>query len=270
MKNRLSSNLLFGLAAATFLAMPAIAQEAAPAAEAPATASAAEAPAQAAPAPAPVAEQPKAEESKTEQAAAEQPKAEEQAAAPAENTNPGEVAAAAGNAFDMLKASMSEETSAANMEVKFSGEVEFVLRGHIEDYSSLLGGEELPVGPQELEGVPLPWIVGGCDDDASVRPGEGDGHLSGRSRGEAYLYYVHPAGCQSSDDEVLDHLSGDPRVPSDDHLVPGPFRGRRLPLGKCGAVSVDEPYYINRRKPVSGLSSNGSADAGNRFDEGHR
>ena len=117
MKNRLSSNLLFGLAAATFLAMPAIAQEAeasaAPAAEAPAAAPAAEQPT-AVPAAAPA-----------EQAAAEQPKAEEQAAAPAENTNPGEVAAAAGNALDMLKASMSEETSAANMEVKFSGEVEF-------------------------------------------------------------------------------------------------------------------------------------------------
>ena len=130
MKNRLSSNLLFGLAAATFLAMPAIAQEAeasaAPATEAPAAAPAAEQPtAEPAAQPAPAAEQPKAEESKTEQAAAEQPKAEEQAAAPAENTNPGEVAAAAGNAFDMLKASMSEETSAANMEVKFSGEVEF-------------------------------------------------------------------------------------------------------------------------------------------------
>ena len=126
MKNRLSSNLLFGLAAATVFAMPAIAQEAeasaAPAAEAPAAAPAAEQPAAQ---PAPAAEQPKAEESKTEQAAAEQPKAEEQAAAPAENTNPGEVAAAAGNALDMLKASMSEETSAANMEVKFSGEVEF-------------------------------------------------------------------------------------------------------------------------------------------------
>ena len=125
MKNRLSSNLLFGLAAATFLAVPALAQEAeAPAAEAPAATPVAEAPA-AEPQPAAPAEQAKAEEPKTEQAAAEQPKAEEQAAAPAENTNPGEVAAAAGNALGILKASMSEGTSAANMEVKFSGEVEF-------------------------------------------------------------------------------------------------------------------------------------------------
>lgn len=127
MKNRLTSNLLFGLAAATVFAMPAFAQEAAPA-----TAPAAEAPAQAAPAPAQ--EAPAA--APAEQAApapaaapAEQAKAEEPAPAeekaPAENTNPGEVAAAAGNALDMLKASMSEETSAANMEVKFSGEVEF-------------------------------------------------------------------------------------------------------------------------------------------------
>ena len=126
MKNLLSSNLLFGLAAAAIIATPTFAQEAeAPAAEAPVATPVAEATAEPAAQSAPAAEQPKAEESKTEQVAAEQPKAEEQAAAPAENTNPGEVAAAAGNAFDMLKASMSEETSAANMEVKFSGEVEF-------------------------------------------------------------------------------------------------------------------------------------------------
>ena len=126
MKSR--SNLLFGLAAASVFAMPAFAQEAAPAAEAPATAPAAEAPAQAAPAPAQ--EAPAA--APAEQAKAEEPApAEEKAPADAsassatEDTNPGEVAAAAGNALDMLKASMSETTSAANMEVKFSGEVEF-------------------------------------------------------------------------------------------------------------------------------------------------
>ena len=126
MKSR--SNLLFGLAAASVFAIPAFAQEAAPAAEAPATAPAAEAPAQAAPAPAQ--EAPAA--APAEQAKAEEPApAEEKAPADAsassatENTNPAEVANAAGNALDMLKASMSEETSAANMEVKFSGEVEF-------------------------------------------------------------------------------------------------------------------------------------------------
>lgn len=132
MKSR--SNLLFGLAAASVFAIPAFAQEAAPAAEAPAPAPAAEAPAQAAPAPAQEApaaapaEQaaPAPAAAPAEQAKAEEPApAAEQPAAPAENTNPAEVANAAGNAFDMLKASMSEETSAANMEVKFSGEVEF-------------------------------------------------------------------------------------------------------------------------------------------------
>ena len=137
MKNRLSSNLLFGLAAATFLAMPALAQEAAPAAaEAPAAAPVAEAPAaapaetQAAPAPAqetaPAAAP--AQETPAEQPVAAAPaeeKSAEQAAAPAENTNPGEVADAAGNALDMLKASMNEGTSEAQMEVKYNGEVEF-------------------------------------------------------------------------------------------------------------------------------------------------
>jgi len=130
MKSR--SNLLFGLAAASVFAMPAFAQEAAPAAEAPATAPVAEVPAQAAPAPAqeaPAAVPAEQAAPAPAAAPAEQAKAEEPAPAeekaPAENTNPAEVANAAGNALDMLKASMSEETSAANMEVKFSGEVEF-------------------------------------------------------------------------------------------------------------------------------------------------
>lgn len=135
MKSR--SNLLFGLATASVFAIPAFAQEAAPAAEAPAAAPVAEAPAAApaaAPAetqaaPAPAQEAKAVEESKSEQSAP----AAEQAAAPAdasassatENTNPGEVADAAGNALGMLKASMNEGTSEAQMEVKYNGEVEF-------------------------------------------------------------------------------------------------------------------------------------------------
>ena len=130
MKNRLTSNLLFGLAAASFFAVSAFAQEAAPvAAEAPAAAPVAEAPA-AAPAetqvaPAPAQEAPAAapaQETPVAAAPAEEKTAE---SAPAENTNPGEVADAAGNALDMLKASMNEGTSEAQMEVKYNGEVEF-------------------------------------------------------------------------------------------------------------------------------------------------
>jgi hypothetical protein len=145
MKNRLTSNLLFGLATASFFAVSAFAQDAAPAAEAPAAAPAAEAPAaapaeQAAPAPAQEAPAASAEQAAPaqEQAAAApadgstssptdkvtEP-AEVTESAPAENTNPGEVADAAGNALDMLKASMNEGTSEAQMEVKYNGEVEF-------------------------------------------------------------------------------------------------------------------------------------------------
>lgn len=131
MKSR--SNLLFGLAAASVFAIPAFAQEAAPAAEAPAAAPVAEAPAAApaaAPAetqaaPAPAQEAPAAapaQETPVAAAPAEEKNAE---SAPAENTNPGEVADAAGNALGMLKASMNEGTSEAQMEVKYNGEVEF-------------------------------------------------------------------------------------------------------------------------------------------------
>ena len=133
MKNRLTSNLVFGLAAASFFAVSAFAQDAAPAAEAPAAAPVAEAPAAApaaAPAetqtaPAPAQEAPAAapaQETPVAAAPAEEKTAE---SAPAENTNPGEVADAAGNALGMLKASMNEGTSEAQMEVKYNGEVEF-------------------------------------------------------------------------------------------------------------------------------------------------
>ncbi len=142
MKNRLTSNLLFGLAAASFFAASAFAQDAAPAAEAPAAAPVAEAPAAApaaAPAeqaaPAPAQEAPAAAPAQTAAAPAQETPAEQPAAAPAEektaesapaeNTNPGEVADAAGNALGMLKASMNEGTSEAQMEVKYNGEVEF-------------------------------------------------------------------------------------------------------------------------------------------------
>ena len=139
MKNRLTSNLVFGLAAASFFAASAFAQEAAPAAEAPAAAPVAEAPAAApaaAPAeqaaPAPAQEAPAAAPAQTTAAPAQESPvaaapAEEKSAesAPAENTNPGEVADAAGNALGMLKASMNEGTSEAQMEVKYNGEVEF-------------------------------------------------------------------------------------------------------------------------------------------------
>ena len=136
MKNRLTSNLLFGLAAASFFAASAFAQEAAPAAEAPAAApvaAPAAAPAEQA-APAPAQEAPAAAPAQTAAAPAQETPAEQPAApaeektaesAPAENTNPGEVADAAGNALDMLKASMNEGTSEAQMEVKYNGEVEF-------------------------------------------------------------------------------------------------------------------------------------------------
>lgn len=117
MKSR--SNLLFGLAAASFFAVSAFAQEAASAEQ---SAPAQEQVAAEAPAATPAEQTAPAQEAPAAAAPAEEKTAE---SAPAENTNPGEVADAAGNALGMLKASMNEETSAANMEVKFSGEVEF-------------------------------------------------------------------------------------------------------------------------------------------------
>ena len=114
------------ITATMLLASAAFAQEAESAAPAAAPATEVAAPAETAPAaePAAPAEQPKVEQVQpaaqpAEEAKAEEPKAEEK------SEDKGEVAAAAGNALDIIKASMSEETSEAKMEVKYSGEVEF-------------------------------------------------------------------------------------------------------------------------------------------------
>lgn len=115
------------ITATMLLASAAFAQEAESAAPAAAPATEVAAPAETAPAAEPAAspaEQPKVEQAQpaaqpAEEAKAEEPKAEEK------SEDKGEVAAAAGNALDIIKASMSEENSEAKMEVKYSGEVEF-------------------------------------------------------------------------------------------------------------------------------------------------
>ena len=121
------------LITATMLAASAVfAQETVTAATeqaaAPAAAPATEAVAPAEPAPAAEPAAAPAEQAKVEQTQS----AEEVKAAPAEEAkaeekseDKGEVSAAAGNALDILKSSMNEETSEAKMEVKYSGEVEF-------------------------------------------------------------------------------------------------------------------------------------------------
>ena len=111
------------ITATMLLASAAFAQEAENAAPAAAPATEVAAPAETAPAAEPAAAPADGSTSSPTDKVTEP--AEVTESAPAENTNPGEVAAAAGNALDIIKASMSEETSEAKMEVKYSGEVEF-------------------------------------------------------------------------------------------------------------------------------------------------
>ena len=130
------------------------------------------------------AEAKKAEE---EKAAAEAKKAEESkaAAAPAENTNPGEVAQAASSAFAALKASMSESTSAAQMEVKFSGSVE------LDAYTNDLFEDDADVEHNYYTDVQLNVDVKFNDRWSAFLGLEGESNSEGAGIGysEAYLQY---------------------------------------------------------------------------------
>ena len=125
------------------------------------------------------AEAKKAEEEKK---AAEAKKAEE---APAENTNPGEVAQAASSAFAALKASMNESTSAAQMEVKFSGSVE------LDAYTNDLFKDDADVEHNYYTDVQLNVDVKFNDRWSAFLGLEGESYSEGAGIGysEAYLMY---------------------------------------------------------------------------------
>ena len=72
-------------------------------------------------------------------------------------------------------------------------EVELSALCYFEDFLALKGRQELALGVEQLEGVPLPGVMAGCNDDASVRSGKLDCEFSGRGGGEAALHHIHSA-----------------------------------------------------------------------------
>ena len=60
------------------------------------------------------------------------------------------------------------------------GETEILRLREIKDSLTFGGGEELSFVVEKLQGVPLAWVVRGCEDDPSVGLGESHGHLCGR------------------------------------------------------------------------------------------
>ena len=70
-------------------------------------------------------------------------------------------------------------------------------------------GQKLAFLIQQLQGVPLAWIVRSCDDDTASRTTHGNSQLSGRSCGKTDVEHVIAHAHQGTTNHVLHHLARD-------------------------------------------------------------
>lgn len=118
-----------------------------------------------------------------------------------------------------------------------------LLLGNGEHLSPLLSGEELTLIVEEFEGVPLLWVVAGCDDYSSVRVLGSYGYLGCRRRGEVDIDDIGSHSEEDTRNDVANHLAGDAGVASDNNLNLLPLIVGLNPSG----VGGDEADEVGRR-----------------------
>ena len=141
--------------------------------------------------------------------------------------------------------------------------------GKVQDGLAFHRGEELALVVQELEGVPLARVVAGGQDDATVGLREEDGHLGGRRRGETAFDDIDAATHEGPDDELFHHVARQAGVLADDDLVAGTVR-LRLALGQRRGIGCREFHDIDRSEGVARCATDGAADTGDGFNQGHK
>jgi len=137
-------------------------------------------------------------------------------------------------------------------------EIELALLGAVQDGLALCGGKELSVLVQKLEGVPLARVVGCSEDDASVRSGETDCQLGGRSGCEAAFHHVHATGYQRSAYKIFDHYAADTGVTAYYDLIFGSVGS--LALTQFAAICISKLDDVDRGEGLSRVASNSSPD----------
>ena len=147
-------------------------------------------------------------------------------------------------------------------------ETELLARGEVQHRLAFHRRKELTLVVEELEGVPLARVVAGGQDDAAVGLCEEDGHFGGRGGGETALHHVDAAAHEGPDDELFHHVAGQAGVLSDHNLVAGAVR-MRFPLRKGGGVGGRELDDVDGSECVARCATDGAADAGYGFDQGH-
>ena len=142
---------------------------------------------------------------------------------------------------------------------------EILCLGNAQHLVALLGVQELALLVEQLQCVPLSRVVTGGDDDASGSALHGDGYFGGRRRGQADVHHIESHAHERAAHHVLDHLARDACIAAHDNPV-------AVVLGhtanQCG-ISRGELHNVQWVQCVTRTSADGSADAGDRFNQCH-
>ena len=93
------------------------------------------------------------------------------------------------------------------------------LLGNVEHLVAVVLGEKLALLIEQLESVPVAWVVTGSDDDASSSSTPSHGKLGGRCSGQPDVNHIVAHTHEGAAHHVLHHLAGDARITSDNNLV---------------------------------------------------
>ena len=146
--------------------------------------------------------------------------------------------------------------------VVYFGKAEVLFFGEVKNGLALNGSEEFTFVIEKLEGVPLPGIVAGGEDDSAVCVSKKHRHFRGGSGGETAFNYVYSAADESSNHKLLHHVSGHAGILAHHNFVAVPV-GLGLALRKGGSICRRKFHNVNGGEGAAGLPADCSANAGN-------
>ena len=142
---------------------------------------------------------------------------------------------------------------------------EILLLGHRKHTLALGVAQKLTLVVEQLQGVPLARVVRRGDDDATVGLVRRDGQLRSGRGAEPDVHHVDAAAEQRSLDQIGHHFTRYAGVAADDdgQLPTG------VALGNQTGVGRRELHHVERREVVARMSSDGSPNAGDGFNQSH-
>ena len=126
--------------------------------------------------------------------------------------------------------------------------------------------QELTLLVEQLERIPVAGVVAGGDDDTTCSTTPLHGELCGRRSGQADVHHIVANTHERTTDHVLHHLTRDTCVASNHDLV----ACRLAATADEGGVSRCKLHNVKRVQSVARTASDGTTDARNRFDKGHK